>query len=152
MPKYSRLSNSRLDTCDERLQELFRSIVKDFDNKILYGHRTPEKQFELFRRGRRLENGIWVIENKHEIVTYKDGIERLSMHNLDPALAVDAVPYPVDWPDTDRMYYFAGMVMERARNMCIPLRWGGDFDMDTETKDEAFVDLPHFEIMAKYYE
>jgi len=148
MAKYSSTSGKRLDTCDLRLQELFRSMVVDFDNSILYGYRSSDLQFELFRRGRKLENGIWVIDNPKEIVTYKDGITNLSKHNIFPSLAVDAVPYPIDWPDTDRMYYFAGMVMERARQMDIPLRWGGDLNMNTKVKDERFVDLPHFEIVV----
>ena len=146
MGRYSTASNSRLDSCDVRLQELFRSIVPDFDNTIIYGHRPPELQFELYRRGRVLVNGLWVVDNPKEIVTYKDGINDLSKHNFLPALAVDAVPYPIDWPDTDRMYYFAGVVMERARQMGIPLRWGGDWNRNTQVKDEGFVDLNHFEI------
>jgi hypothetical protein len=30
--------------------------------------------------------------------------------------------------------------------MGIKIRWGGDWDMDTETKDNNFDDLVHFEI------
>ena len=29
----------------------------------------------------------------------------------------------------------------------IPLRWGGDWDVDTELKDNDFDDLPHFELL-----
>lgn len=148
MPAYSNLSLSRLNTCDIRLQVLFKSMVEDFDNTILFGHRTPEEQFRLFQQGRRLESGVWVIDDPRQIVTYKDGINNLSKHNHRPSLAVDAVPYPIQWKNTDRMYYFAGRVMERAKAMNIPLRWLGDGDNDTQTDDERFVDLPHFEVMA----
>ena len=30
--------------------------------------------------------------------------------------------------------------------MGIPVRWGGDWDDDTEVKDTGFKDLPHFEL------
>jgi hypothetical protein len=122
-------------------------MILTFDCKVVFGHRDPDLQFELFKRGRVQENGIWVIENIREIVTYKDGYENLSMHNFIPSRAVDVVPYPLDWKDENRMCYFAGMVMERARSLEIKIRWGGDFDMDTELKDQRFVDLPHFEVL-----
>ncbi len=147
MGVYSSRSEGRLETADIRLYHLFMSVVTDFDNTILYGRRSPEEQFELFKRGRRLESGVWVVENPLEVVTYKDGFEKLSNHNYEPSQAVDAIPYPIDWGNTDRMYYFAGVVMERARQMGVPIRWGGDWDGDTETTDQRFVDLPHFELV-----
>ena len=30
--------------------------------------------------------------------------------------------------------------------MGLKIRWGGDWDMDTQVKDNNFDDLPHFEI------
>ena len=67
-------------------------------------------------------------------------------------MAVDAVPYPVDWNDTNRMRFFAGYVqgiaralydMERIDHL---IRWGGDWDSDGEVKDNNFDDLVHIEI------
>ncbi len=34
-----------------------------------------------------------------------------------------------------------------ASQMGTPLRWGGDWDGDTELRDQKFVDLPHFEVL-----
>ena len=42
--------------------------------------------------------------------------------------------------------YFAGMVMGIAKAKGIGLRWGGDWNQNTELKDNGFDDLPHFEI------
>ena len=36
--------------------------------------------------------------------------------------------------------------MDVAKSMGITLRWGGDWDMDTQVKDNKFDDLVHFEI------
>ena len=33
-----------------------------------------------------------------------------------------------------------------ARGLFIPLRWGGDWDMDHNFKDQKFDDLCHFEL------
>lgn len=138
MPHFSQASKDNLDTCHEHLQRLFRRIIKTFDCTIVCGHRPPSEQKLLYEIGRTRPGSI---------VTYKDGVERLSKHNHHPSLAVDVVPYPIDWNDTDRMYYFAGHVMCMAYLMGLPIRWGGDWNRNTETEDERFVDLPHFEVM-----
>lgn len=147
MASYSQASIDRLATCDRLLQRPFIEIIEWFDHKILYGHRTPEEQFTLFKRGRKLVNGVWVVENQLEVVTWKDGIEHPSKHNFFPSLAIDVIPYPLDWRDETRACYFAGIVMATARGMGVDLRWGGDWDRDTQLKDERFVDLWHFELM-----
>ena len=41
----------------------------------------------------------------------------------------------------------AGFVMGIANTVGIKLRWGGDWDKDTELKDNKFNDLGHFEII-----
>lgn len=64
-------------------------------------------------------------------------------------MAVDVVPYPVDWQDRDRFHYFAGFVLGMATARGVKLRWGGDWDSDTEVDDNVFDDLPHFELAEK---
>jgi peptidoglycan L-alanyl-D-glutamate endopeptidase CwlK len=139
MPNFSARSLGRLATCDPALESLFRQVVREFDCTIICGHRTAREQQALYAQGR---------TKPGRIVTYKDGVDNLSKHNFYPSLAVDVVPYPVQWSNTDRMYYFAGFVMHTARSMGIQVRWGGDWDNDTQTDDERFIDLPHFEVMA----
>ncbi len=39
-----------------------------------------------------------------------------------------------------------GYVMGTAQSLGYPLRWGGDWDADTETNDNRFDDLVHFEL------
>ena len=67
-------------------------------------------------------------------------------HNKSPSVAVDVAPYPIDWKDRDRFHYFGGYVLGIAAMMGLRIRWGGDWDMDTQTKDNKFDDLVHFEI------
>lgn len=38
-----------------------------------YIKRSPEEQFRLFKIGRELREGNWVIVDKNKVVTYKDG-------------------------------------------------------------------------------
>lgn len=129
MPSFSARSRERLETCDARLVAVFDEVVKHFDCTILEGWRSEEDQNEAFRTGR-------------SKLKYPDG-----NHNKQPSFAVDVAPYPVDWENLDRFRYFAGFVMGIASQMGTRLRWGGDWDGDTELRDQKFVDLPHFEVL-----
>lgn len=154
MATYGNSSQSKLNTCHPDLIVLFQEVIKYFDNTIVYGIRTPEEQFELFKQGRFLNSlGVWAVWDKSKVVTYCDGINKKSNHNYTPSKAVDSIPYPIDWKDTNRMYYFAGFVKATALQLHQEgkifhfIRWGGDWDNDTEVKDETFMDLAHYEIV-----
>lgn len=135
MPAYGARSKSNLEECHQDLQTIFNEVIKYLDNSIIEGHRGEAEQNEVYRKGL-------------SKVKYPN-----SKHNKQPSMAVDAVPYPIDWEDTNRMRYFAGHVMGIARLLKDRgiidhnLRWGGDWDMDTELKDNRFQDLPHFELI-----
>ena len=128
-------------------------MIKYFDNTIIYGNRDQAIQFELYKQGRELINGVWIIVNPNKVVTFKDGYIKMSMHNYYPSKAVDAVPYPINFKDTDRIRYFAGFVMGIAAQlkadgkMTHDIRWGSDWDRDFLLNDETFLDLLHFEII-----
>jgi peptidoglycan L-alanyl-D-glutamate endopeptidase CwlK len=128
MPKFGKKSMSKLETCHEDLQQVFYQVIKHFDCSVLEGHRGEELQNKYFDEGK-------------SKVKFPKG-----KHNANPSNAVDVVPWPIDWDDTDRMYYFAGFVKGIAAMLDIPLRWGGDWNDNTEVKDTGFKDLPHFEL------
>ena len=129
MYKYSKTSKGRLSTCDERLQKVFNEVIKYVDCSILEGHRNEERQEKLFKEGKTK-------------VHYPKG-----RHNSKPSRAVDVTPYPVDWADRERQTLFAGFVLGLAARMGITLRWGGDWNMNFEVKDNRFDDFPHFELI-----
>jgi hypothetical protein len=128
MPRFGKTSKKRLNTCEKELQDLFNEVIKHFDCSVLEGYRGEEDQNKYFKEGR-------------SKVKFPRG-----RHNSHPSNAVDVIPYPVSWDDTDRMYYFAGIVKGIALSMGIKIRWGGDWDGDTQVKDTKFKDLPHFEL------
>ena len=128
MPRYSKRSKDRLSTSDERLQKVFKEVIKHVDCSILEGHRSKERQNKLYDEGRTK-------------VRHPNG-----RHNAVPSKAVDVTPYPVDWDDRERQTLFAGFVLGIARGMGIVLRWGGDWDQDFQVIDNRFDDFPHFEV------
>ena len=129
MPRYSKKSEQKLKTCHPELQALFAEVIKYVDCTILDGHRDKAQQDRLYNLGR-------------SRVMYPD-----SRHNELPSMAVDVAPYPIDWNDLARFYYFGGIVVGIAFEMGVSLRWGGDWDKDMQVKDQNFNDLPHFEIL-----
>jgi len=128
MPRFGKKSKQRLETCDKRLQEVFNEVIKTVDCSVLEGHRGKDRQNALYKEG------------KTKLVFPKGG------HNNSPSLAVDVVPYPVDWGDRERFHLFAGFVLGIAKSMGIKLRWGGDWNINWFVDDNKFDDFPHFEI------
>lgn len=147
MPRFGKRSNKNLATADVKLQELFGEVVKYFDCSVIYGSRTKEEQFALYKQGRELIDGSWVKTGKQPTVTNCDGITILSNHNYSPSKAVDVMPYPQDWLDIRRFYMFVGFVRGIATLKGISIINGADWDGDTQVKDQTFNDLAHFELI-----
>ena len=129
MGEFGEKSRKNLESCHIDLQRLFKEVVKGFDCSVTCGHRNEEEQNEAFRANRSTKK--WPNSN----------------HNTEPSIAVDVVPYPIDWENLKRFYFFGGYVKAKAEDMGIKIRWGGDWDSDTMTDDQKFIDLPHFELI-----
>ena len=129
MPKFSKASQEKLDTCHPDLQLLFNTVIKGFDCTILCGERGWKEQNKAYDEGR-------------SEVRYPNG-----KHNKSPSDAVDVAPYPVDWENIRRFYLFAGYVRRVAEELGIKVRGGHDWDGDTEINDQTFNDTPHWEII-----
>jgi len=124
---FSERSKSKLYTCHNDLQRLFNEVVKGFDCTVIEGYRDKEKQDQLYP--------------KFTQVKFPN-----SKHNKQPSDGADVLPHPINWNDMRRMYYFAGYVKAKAEELGIGIRWGGDWDNDTEILDNNFNDLCHFEL------
>lgn len=131
MPVFSKVSLDRLATCHPDLQRVMREVIRYMDVSILEGHRGEDRQNRMYRDG------------KSQLRWPK------SKHNSTPSRAVDVAPYPINWMDTKRFYYMAGLILGIAATMGIRLRWGGDWDRDTTFHDQTFDDLPHFELVTE---
>lgn len=119
---FSEKSRKNLESCHPLLQELFNEIIKHRDCSILFGYRNKAEQEEAFANG-------------HSKAHYGQ-----SFHNFYPSLAVDAMPWPINWNDLKGIHEFAGFVLGMAASKGIPIRWGGHF--------KNFFDGPHFELIG----
>ena len=134
MPAFGNRSRANLETCDDRIQEVFNEVIKHIDCSVLEGRRGKDRQNFLYDTG----------QSK---VRFPDG-----KHNSSPSKAVDVAPYPIDWDNKERFILFAGFVLGIAQSKGITLRWGGDWNKDFDTKDTAFFDAPHFETIDRDWE
>ncbi len=132
MPNFSLKSKAKLETCHTDLQRLFNEVVKHFDCTIICGFRGKDEQDKAVAAG----------NSKTPWPTSK--------HNKSPSLAVDVMPYPVDWSGSkesiERITLFAGFVLGTAKQMGISIRWGHDWNCDTIPDPKGLVDRPHFEL------
>lgn len=128
MPTFSDRSKGILSTVHPDLQAVMLEVVKHFDIAIVCGHRGQADQDAAVKAGR--SKTPWPT----------------SKHNGLPSLAVDIAPYKIDWADKERFTYLAGYVLGVAAMLGIQVRWGGDWDSDTQVRDESFRDIGHFEL------
>jgi len=132
MPTFSQKSLTQLHTCDERLQSLMTEVIKEIDFSVVEGHRGKEAQNAAYFKG-------------NSKVRWPHG-----NHNKSPSRAVDIAPYPIDWSNKLltqlRFAFLAGYVMNTASRLGIKVRWGGDWNRNQDTRDETFLDMPHFEL------
>jgi peptidoglycan LD-endopeptidase CwlK len=144
---------TKLAECHEDIQLVLNRAALLYGFHIVYGHRGPALQFDLYKQGRKLVAGVWTIEPGGKVVTYCDGYQKLSNHNYKPARAVDVIPDSMNWKDLAAFSFLAGKIIAIADDMYSKgeikhkLRWGGDWDQDGRTDDEKLVDYPHIEVI-----
>lgn len=144
MAEFSKMSLSRLNTCDIRLQKVFNRVVKELDCTITCGHRTQGEQLQLFKQGRTLTKGVWLKTGR--TVTNIDGYKKLGKHNYYPSKAVDVCPYPIDWEDLERFNKLHEVIMRVASEEGVELVWGADWDSDGDIMEHLLQDYPHYEL------
>ena len=147
MGTFGSRSKEKLATMHEDLQKVFKLAVKrsSIDFGIAEGHRSIERQYELFKQG------------KSKI----DGKEKKGKHNYNPSLAGDIYAYHPDAEtrrkiayDKNSLSYIAGVVESCAKELYNAgeiehlIRWGGNWDRDgVILLDQSFDDYPHFELI-----
>ena len=143
MPKFGTRSKEQLATCHIDLQVLFNTVIEEIDCSVVCGHRNEEDQEKAFDSG-------------NSKAHYPDG-----KHNSNPSTAVDVYPYPIDFNDNERYFWFAGWVLAKAKilrnvgEITNKVRWGGNWDglkngvidFSYNRSPKVLNDLPHFELI-----
>lgn len=114
MPLFSKESSQKLFTCDKRLQDLMRAVVKEKDITIICGHRGEAEQEQACAEGK-------------SRLHYPN-----SKHNSEPSHAVDFAPYHeeephIHWNDLDEFNKHIDFILSKAKEMGIKIKSGRDF-------------------------
>jgi len=125
---FGKTSCQRLATVKIDLRYVMTEAIKTspLDFGINCGFRTAEEQARLFAAGKSKVN-----HSKHQ-----------DREAVDVAIYVGGA---VTW---DEKYYYmlAGHILATAKRLGVGLRWGGDWDGDTDLNDQTFNDLVHYEL------
>ena len=131
MPYFGKRSQFNLSEVHPLLRKLFNEVIKTYDCSVICGHRNQDDQDKAFQAG-------------FSKVQFPN-----SKHNQRPSLAVDVMPYPIDWHDEKRLYHFVGYTYRIAHELQIKVRSGADWDGDLDFKDQNFHDAPHWELILE---
>lgn len=129
MYSFGKKSKKQLSTVSPDLQRVLQDAIKFVDFSIIEGHRSIDRQKELFKEG----------------VTQIDGEKDLSYHNARPSLAVDIIPYkkglnPFDGSEESEFLFLklSRQIFISAKKCKVNIYWGGHW--------VNFNDLPHWEL------
>jgi peptidoglycan L-alanyl-D-glutamate endopeptidase CwlK len=120
MPKFSKRSLDTLAKAHPDLQRVANEAIKHFDFTVIESYRGKEAQ------------------NKAHALGNSKAKFGQSPHNFKPSLAIDIVPYPLDWNNLKAFDVMGAAFLDAARKCGIEITWGKNF---TTLKD-----YPHFEL------
>lgn len=127
MPHFGERSLRHRETLHPDLQLLVDHVIEFYDFAITEGHRSNERQAELWAIGR--------TEPGFKVTWVRPGE---SKHNAIPSDAFDFAPWPIDWQDEARFVELGGAFLMAAHDLGIEIRWGGHWPASRR-------DLPHIE-------
>ena len=121
----------------ERLKGVHPDLVK-----------VVERAIELTEYDFSVVEGVRSLETQKAYVAKGVSKTMNSRHLTGHAVDLYPVGRPTPW---ERCHAIKDAMFEAARELGVSIRWGGDWDMDGDSKDERFYDGPHFELLRSKY-
>lgn len=102
---------------------------------VVEGLRTPERQRELYAKGRTTAGPVvtWTMQSKH---LTGDAVD------VAPLLPDGSIP----WNNTKAFDTVAAAMFAAAAERGVSIRWGADWDGDGKPRERGETDSPHFEL------
>ena len=114
----SKTSRQKLNTCHSDLIRLIEAVAETEKCAVICGFRGRYEQEKAYMAGK----------SKAKFGQSK--------HNLQPSLAVDVVPLPLDWNDIPAFERLGEKIITKAEELNIKIKWGRDF---TNLKDHGII-------------
>ena len=147
----SQRSLDRLVGVDERLQRVVKRAIElsKQDFMVLEGVRTRQQCMTNYGKGRTIAQCVakgvpaqYANPNAAKVTWLNNPFASKHVSGK----AVDLVPYPVDWDDLKKFDTIAQAMLQAAKELGVPVRWGADWDNDGKPRERGESDSPHFEI------
>jgi len=137
--KFGTKSLENISTCHPIIREIMMEAIKTapVDFSVIQGYRGYAEQTKYFNEGK---SKLPYPYSKHNSTRAGEPESR----------AIDLAPYINKKSSFEKEHcvFLAGHIMSTAKRLNYTLRWGGDWDMDTEViTDQSFQDLVHFELV-----
>jgi len=132
--KLSNRSLRRMAGVNQKLVNIVELAIQrtpiDFGVAWMGGLRTAEEQNQLFKDG----------------YSKCDGYEIHSKHQLGNAVDLNVFVGSKFVENKEMLCVVAGVMFACADELNINIRWGGDWDSDSDLRDNKFNDLYHYEL------
>ena len=147
----SQKSLDRMNGVDERLQRVVKRAIQlsKQDFMVLEGVRTKQQCMINYGKGRTIAQCVvkgvpaqYANPNVAKVTWLNNPFASKHVSGK----AVDLVPYPVDWNDLKKFDTIAQAMLQAAKELGVPVRWGADWDGDGKPRERGESDSPHFEI------
>ena len=147
----SKRSLSRLAGVDDKLVAVVKRAIEisQVDFMVLEGVRSKEQCMINYGKGRTaaqcVAKGVpaqYANPNAAKVTWLNNPFASKHVSGK----AVDLVPYPVDWQDLKKFDAIAKAMLQSAKELGVPVRWGADWDGDGKPRERGESDSPHFEI------
>ena len=147
----SQRSLDRLKGVDERLVKVVKRAIQlsNIDFMVLEGVRSKEQCMINYGKGRTVAQcaakGV-PANSANPSAAKVTWLNNPFASKHVSGKAVDLVPYPVDWNDLKKFDAIAKAMLQAAKELGVPVRWGADWDNDGKPRERGESDSPHFEI------
>lgn len=147
----SQKSLDKMNGVDERLQRAVKRAIQltKQDFMVLEGVRTREQCMINYGKGRTIAQCVakgvpaqYANPNAAKVTWLNNPFASKHCEGK----AVDLVPYPVDWNDLKKFDAIAKAMLQAAKELGIPIRWGADWNSNGRPREKGETDSPHFEI------
>lgn len=149
-------SLSRLVGVEPRLVQVVMRAIKltTQDFMVLEGVRSDEQAWVNWGKGRTKEecvragvNPKYASPGAAKVTWLRNPLATKHRKQADGfGHAVDLVPFPVDWNDLSKFDAIANAMLAAAKELDVPIRYGGDWDGDGNRREKGETDSPHFEL------
>ena len=110
--------------------------------------RVVKRAIELAEHDFSVIEGVRTVETQRVYVAKGASKTMNSRHLTGHAVDLYPVGRPTPW---DKCPVVAAAMLAAAKELGVATRWGGDWNMDGDSRDEKFYDGPHFELLRAVY-